>query len=123
MDTALSPSTLTIPSPAKLTLPEPVVFVIDVISVTSPLTSTAYVLAIPSVPSRTVVFLPSITFTAFLASSWIIVLPASVILDKSFFATPLIVSIRSAIALPFQSPYVNKTLPSVTVTTYSLFSI
>ena len=51
------------PSAPKATLPVPAVFVIDVISSNAPLTLTAYVLAVPSVPSVTVVFLPSTTFT------------------------------------------------------------
>ena len=44
-------------------------------------------------------------------------------LSKLFFATPLIVALRSAIASPLPSTYVNSTLPSVPVTSYSLFAI
>ena len=104
-DTGLSPSTFTTPSPAKLTLPEPAVFVIDVILVKSPLTFTLYVVAFvsASVPGSTDVFVPSITLTAFLASFWISVLPALVILDKSFLATPVIVAVLFGILSPLPS--------------------
>ena len=65
---ALPSVIFTTPSPANSTLPLPVVLVIEVISVKSPLTSTAYFWVLFSSPLLTaVVFLPSTTFTAVLA--------------------------------------------------------
>ena len=95
------------------TLPNPVVFVIEVILVKSSFTFTLYVVAlvVASVPVSTVVFVPSITFTAFLASFWIIVLPASVMLDKSFLATPEMTACLPVASVPSPFAYFKVILP------------